>query len=308
MPGPLLRPAELEALRRLRLRPTRRVALGGSGQHRAHGHGSSLDFDDYRPYQVGDDPRRVDRHAHQRLGRLLVKLFEAEDEVGLQVLVDASASMAFGTKGRLACRVGAALGVSALLGGDRVRIGVVGTAAGPGPALGPWLRGRAAVGPLLDRLQATADALVGLDVTRVAAGGDRSRDEDEVMAGVRALLPSSRRGPVVLVSDLLTAAAEDQLRLLGGARAGAAVLHVLGRGDLDPWLDDDPRLVDIDHGHEVDGAATVAARRRFEDRRDAWLDRLPAVASAARVGYLRLLDDDAEERLLTRLPASGVVA
>ncbi|MEO2106899.1 MAG: DUF58 domain-containing protein [Actinomycetota bacterium] len=301
MPAALLQPAELEALRRLQLRARRRVATGGSGQHRARGHGSSLDFDDYRPYQPGDDPRRVDHHAHQRLGRLLVKLFEAEDEVGLQVVVDTSASMAFGDKATVACRLAAALAVTAVLGGDRVRLVTTGGA----EAVGPWQRGRPAVGATLARLTDVRDRLVA--TPPVPADAQRLEAEDPALAALRRCLPASGRGPVVLIGDLLTPGWADVVRLLGAGRAGGALVHVVGRDDLDPWLDDDPRLVDADRGTEVDGAATAAARRRFVERRDAWLDGVDATAGAAGVTCLRVVDDLPVEAQILTLPRSGVV-
>lgn len=298
--APLLTPGELEALRRLGLRARRRVSSGVTGQHRARGHGSSLDFDDYRPYQPGDDPRRVDPHAHLRLGRLLVKLFEAEDETGLQLVVDTSASMAFGAKATVACRLAAALAVTAVHGGDRVRLATT----GPGPtALGPWQRGRPAIGALLAQLGGVRDAMARRPddpvPTRPVA--------DPLEQALRLCLPASARGPVVLLGDLLTPGWADLVRLLGAARAGAAVIHVVGREDLDPWLDDDPRLVDADYGTQVDGAATPAARRRFADRRDRWLDDVDATAGTAGVGLVRIVDDLPVEAQILALTRSGVV-
>ena len=301
MSDPLLAPAELELLRRLRV-TAGRVSVGRAGQHAARGHGSSLDFDDYRPYQPGDDPRRVDRHAWLRTGRLLLKLFEAEDEVGVQVVLDTSSSMAFGDKPTVACRLAAAVTVAAVLGGDRARLVV---AAPTGVEVGPWWRGRPAVGPLLARLAGLRDELDARRPEPVRHGPD---GREELVEAITRCLPTSRRGPVVAVGDLLTPRHGDVLRVLGAARAGAVALQVLGRLDLEPWLEDDPELVDVDYGTRVEAADTPAARRRLEDRRDAWLDTVAADAAACRVRLVRVVDDAPADEQLLALPTAGVVA
>ncbi len=64
--GRLLTPELVGRLGRFRLAGRRRVAGRFAGEHPSRRYGSSLDFADYREYAPGDDPRRVDRHAHAR--------------------------------------------------------------------------------------------------------------------------------------------------------------------------------------------------------------------------------------------------
>jgi uncharacterized protein (DUF58 family) len=61
---------------------------------------------------VGDDLRYVDWNIYGRLDRLHVKLFVDEEDLCLHLIVDASASMSFGTPSKLECavRIAAALG------------------------------------------------------------------------------------------------------------------------------------------------------------------------------------------------------
>lgn len=297
---PLLSPAELDAIGRLRLRLQRRVVAGGVGGHRARGHGTSLDFHDYRPYQPGDDPRRVDRHAQLRLGRLLVKLYEAEDDTAVQVIVDASASMGFSSKPAATCRVAAAIAVVAAHGGDRVRLVIADRAV----VVGPWRRGRQAVGAVLGELEAVRERLA-----QPPAQPDptRGRIPDPVLSAVRQTLPHSRRGPVVLISDLLLPDHSEVLATLATATSGGAVVHVLGVEDLDPVLDDDPRLIDVDYATVVHGAATAAARRRFATVRDTWLDGVAAQTRRAGMAFGRHVGELDSADLLDLLPGTGVV-
>ena len=82
------------------------------GERRSLRRGHSVEFCDYRAYGVGDDLRHVDWNIYGRLDRLHVKLFVDEEDLCLHLIVDASASMNFGTPSKLECavRIAAALG------------------------------------------------------------------------------------------------------------------------------------------------------------------------------------------------------
>ncbi|MEX1117214.1 MAG: DUF58 domain-containing protein [Terrimicrobiaceae bacterium] len=55
--------------------------------------GSSIDFQDHRPYVPGDDPRHIDWQAYARSGQYTMKLYREEVRPLVDVAVDASASM-----------------------------------------------------------------------------------------------------------------------------------------------------------------------------------------------------------------------
>src|SRR5207237_7951442 len=121
---PLFEPAFVRALESLRL-AGRRVPSGrAAGQWRSRASGSSVEFSDYRTYSPGDEYRRIDWNAYARLERLFVRLYRAEEDLALNVLVDTSASMAWGkpSKGRLAAQLAGALAFIALQSGDRVEL------------------------------------------------------------------------------------------------------------------------------------------------------------------------------------------
>ena len=67
-----------------------------SGLHRSPYHGFSVEFSEYRPYTPGDDLRHLDWKVLARSDRRYIKRFEDETNVRVQLLVDLSASMAFG--------------------------------------------------------------------------------------------------------------------------------------------------------------------------------------------------------------------
>lgn len=96
------------------------------GLHRSPFLGQSMDFAEYRPYVVGDDPRRIDWKVFARTERYYVKEYEAETNTNFTVLLDCSHSMAFGegefTKFDYARYLAACLSFLARKQGDRVGI------------------------------------------------------------------------------------------------------------------------------------------------------------------------------------------
>ena len=136
----LLDPRLLARLEALQLGTRRRLAGHFAGEHRSTRRGSSPDFADYRQYHPGDDFRRIDYFLYARLDVLLLKLYEAEDDLHLRLLVDTSASMATGGKLDMARRVAAALGFVALTRRDPVSVHTF-----PLQRAAPRFAGRAAV-------------------------------------------------------------------------------------------------------------------------------------------------------------------
>lgn len=112
---------KLEQLSLLARRIRRSIARGENISIRR---GASLEFADYRLYQPGDDFRYLDWNIYSRLDRLFVKLFTAEENLTVHILIDTSNSMAFGNPSKLwyGGRLAAALGYLAVSNLDRVGV------------------------------------------------------------------------------------------------------------------------------------------------------------------------------------------
>lgn len=86
--------------------------------------GRGIEFEEVRPYQVGDDVRTIDWNVTARAGEPFVKLFREERELSVMLLVDLSASQDFGshrqTKRELVTELGATLAFSAIKNNDKV--------------------------------------------------------------------------------------------------------------------------------------------------------------------------------------------
>jgi uncharacterized protein (DUF58 family) len=96
-PRDLLHPEVLAKLSNLDL--IARAAVEGllTGLHRSPFFGFSQEFAEYRAYNEGDDPRFVDWNVYARTERTYIKRYIGETNTRLVILLDASASMGFGS-------------------------------------------------------------------------------------------------------------------------------------------------------------------------------------------------------------------
>ena len=84
----------LRTLDQLRFASTRAFTGSGRGDRRGRHRGHGVEFADYRAYAQGDDFRHIDWKAYKRLNRLLLKLFDEDQDLRVYLFLDASQSMA----------------------------------------------------------------------------------------------------------------------------------------------------------------------------------------------------------------------
>ena len=70
-----------------------------SGLHRSPHLGFSVDFAEYRGYRPGDDIRRVDWKVFGRTDKFYIKEYEGETNTRIELILDCSRSMDFGSAG-----------------------------------------------------------------------------------------------------------------------------------------------------------------------------------------------------------------
>ncbi len=97
-----------------------------AGQYHSAFKGRGMAFAEVREYQYGDDVRDIDWNVTARFHRPFVKVFEEERELTMMLLVDVSASLAFGTrsatKSEMATEIAATLAFSAIQNNDKVGV------------------------------------------------------------------------------------------------------------------------------------------------------------------------------------------
>lgn len=122
----------MEKVRRIELQARRMSTATFAGQYRSGFRGQGLDFDDFREYRAGDEPRFIDWKVTARTGTPYVRTFHEEREQVLLLAVDVSGSMDYAragiadTKREYAAQLAAVLAYSAALNGDKVGLLLIG--------------------------------------------------------------------------------------------------------------------------------------------------------------------------------------
>ena len=114
----------LEKVRLIEIRSRNVVNDLFAGDYHSAFKGRGMEFAEVREYLRGDDVRTIDWNVTARTGSPYVKVFDEEREQTVMLLVDASASGAFGSvqqmKGEVGVEISALLAFAAIKNNDRV--------------------------------------------------------------------------------------------------------------------------------------------------------------------------------------------
>ncbi|HEX6222602.1 MAG TPA: DUF58 domain-containing protein [Acidimicrobiia bacterium] len=282
----LLSPALMARLESLQLNSRHRLMGRFGGEHMSKRYGNTVDFADFREYHPGDDFRRIDYHVLARLDQVLIKLFDADDEITVRLLIDTSASMAVGAKMSQAKRLVAAMGFVALTAHDSVSVHTF-----PARGAAPRFAGRASVPAFLsyvEELEAT-----GLTPFAEAAG--------------HLLSQSGLPGLTIVASDLLTTEWRSLVRLRASG-SDVTILHILCAEDLEPEFSGDLELVDRELGERLTVSVTDEVANSYRRRVGEWRDDVALTARGSGATYVAVdATDDIETLLLQTWRAGGVL-
>jgi uncharacterized protein (DUF58 family) len=257
----------------------RRVPAGrAAGQWRSRAAGSSVEFSDYRTYAPGDEFRRIDWNAYARLERLFVRLYRAEEDLALTVILDTSASMAWGkpVKGRLAAQIAGALAFIALDSGDRVEVVTC-----RGASVDQHLRNLRGQG-------ATWSAWRMLE--RLTFDG--ATDLNGALTAFARQVTSS--GLTIVVSDLFSPSGYQQgIDALLGRRQDVLLIQVLAPEELQPPQDliGEWRLVDAEPAAPVEASITPGVLRAYRRLLQTFTDEAADFCRRRGMTYIQLRSD-----------------
>jgi uncharacterized protein (DUF58 family) len=114
----------VKKVKQIEIRTRKRTENTLMGQYHSAFKGQGMTFSEVRPYQSGDDIRRIDWNKTARFKEPYVKVMEEERELTMMLMVDISASMNYGTKIELkrdlVAEICASLGFSAAGNNDKV--------------------------------------------------------------------------------------------------------------------------------------------------------------------------------------------
>jgi uncharacterized protein (DUF58 family) len=268
----------------------RRLAAGQMrGTRRSRRVGAGIEFADHRDYVAGDDLRYLDWNLYGRLERLALRVYEQDEDLSIDVLVDASGSMATGGKLDLALQVGAALGYVGLANLDEVAVTPLGEGAPPAP---PPARGKARILPILRQLD------------EVRPGGRTA-----LAAGARALLARrrrARRGLVILISDFYDPAGyRPALELLRHHKREVAAIQVSAPEELAPRLRGDVRLRDVETGETRDLTISPAVLAAYAARHEALVRGLEGYCRERGVPCFAVVSDQPFDAVVLRMFRAG---
>lgn len=233
--------------------------------------GSGVEFADHRNYTPGDDFRYLDWHAYQRFDKLLVRLFEEEEDLSIYFIIDNSWSMGFNDelKLRYAKKLCAALAYVGLANLDRVAI-------------------VAANAEINGRMEPTRSKQ---RIFRVFRFLERVRPDGEtnLESALKTFVAQhKRRGLAVVISDLYDPAGfEKGINVLRYNKFEPFVLHVVSPTDRNPTLKGDLVLYDCETGHEREVTVTKRILDKYAESYDKYLRRVERFCVTRQVSYFR---------------------
>jgi uncharacterized protein (DUF58 family) len=231
--------------------------------------GSGVEFADHRDYVPGDDLRYLDWNIYGRLERLLLRLFEEEEDLHIYVLLDCSESMAFGDPVKLhyGMQVAAAIAYVGLANLDRVSLVAVSDQIVD--RLTP-ARGKGRIFNVFEFLKTL-----------------RPRGKTDLEAALRTFVAQNkRRGIVVLVSDLYDPDGfEGGINTLRFARFETGVIQVFDRVEVEPALHGDLSLVDCETGETRQVTITNRVLARYAEVHQQYRDRIEQFCRDKQVAY-----------------------
>jgi uncharacterized protein (DUF58 family) len=233
--------------------------------------GSGIEFADHRTYARGDDFRYIDWNLYGRLDRLLLRVFEEEEDLHIYILIDVSDSMSIGTPPKLhyAMQVGAALSYVGLANLDRVSII-----------------------PFSDRL---------IDRLPPSRGKNRIFRVFEFLSGVELgghtqlaecmkqfVAQNKRRGLAVIISDFYDPDGFEQgINTLRYNKFEPFVLQVYDQKEANPSLHGDLTLVDCETGDSREVTVSKALLEAYQREHEKYCAELEQFCTSRTMPFFR---------------------
>ena len=244
------------------------------GQRRSTRRGSSVEFADFRSYVPGDDFRAIDWNAYARLEHFFIKLFAAEEELRIYLLLDRSDSMDFGqpNKWDYSRKVAAALAYVGLANLDRVCLTCLADDEWNPDDLMPLTRSRAAIFNIMKYLEKT----------RTHGATDLNRSLTDFTTRIR------RPGVAILITDGFSPdGCRQGLERLRYAGHQVFLLHLLAPQELNPQLAGDLRLIDVETEAHLELSSSPRLLKMYRRHLEIFTTSLRRFCVGHNVGYVQ---------------------
>ena len=234
--------------------------------------GSGIEFADHRHYAAGDDFRYIDWNIYGRMDKLLLRLFEEEEDLSIYLLVDTSVSMGIGdTAPKLdyAVKLVAALCYIGLSNLDRVSI--IPFADELGERL-PAARGKGRIFTVFDFLR----KLQPTGVTRLGPSLERFVQQ------------TRRRGMAVVISDFYDPGGyEEGLNVLRYHGFEPFVIQLYAEKEARPRLHGDLTLIDCETGEPREVTISPSLLEAYTREHERYCQELAAFCTARATPFFR---------------------
>jgi uncharacterized protein (DUF58 family) len=252
--------------------------------------GSGIEFADHRTYARGDDFRYIDWNLYGRLDKLLLRLFEEEEDLYIYILLDISDSMAIGTplpKLHYAMQVGAALTYVGLANLDRV-------------AIIPF------AGKLIDRLPPSRGKNRIFRVFEFLRSCDIGGQTDLAECMKTFVGQNKRRGLAVLISDFYDPVGFEQgLNTLRYNKFEPFVLQVYDQREAEPQLHGDLALVDCETGDTREVTVSRSLLEAYQREHERYCKELEAYCTRYAMAFFRTHTSIPFDQLVLKIFRSG---
>ncbi len=253
--------------------------------------GRGLEFADTRGYSPGDDFRHIDWKAYKRLGRLLLRLFDEEQDLPIYLFIDASSSMEATEKFDQARRLAAALCYIGLAHLDRVTIMPFDETVREERSAG---QGKGRIFRVFEQLE------------QMQTGGKTNLAESFKLFAAR----GRRQGLAVIISDFLDPGGyESALKVLQARGHDVYVVQMASEADRDPGALGDVKFVDTETEVIRDVEVTPALAAAYTKAWEEHTEELARFCGRYNIGYVRAdVERSVEEIILQTFRQGRFVA
>jgi len=269
---------------------SRRVFAGHfRAERRATRRGTGVEFADYRQYVPGDDFRHLDWKAYLRINKLILRLFEEEEDLPIYFFVDTSQSMIYGSPSKLdyARRVAAALCYIGLANLDRVYM----------TSYAEKIRGELAPQRGKGRIFKVFRFLEDI----VPGGETNARESFKTYC-----TEARRRGLAVVVSDFMDPSGfQNGLDILRHFRHDIFVIHVASHEEVEPSLKGELVLVDSENNVSREITVTPSLLADYRTEFAGFCEELEKYCLKYQLGYIRTVTDFPFEDLVLKVFRQG---
>jgi uncharacterized protein (DUF58 family) len=264
-------PAALMKIQSMELRAKAIVEGFWRGIHRSPYHGFSVEFTEYRQYTLGDDPRYIDWRVYARSDRFYIKKFQDETNLRCHLLIDHSRSMGYGSAGydkaQYAGTLAATLAYFLFTQGDAVGLAT----------FDDRIREYMPPRNRPSYLRRLIHALEAMPTGTATALGPPLQYLAQTL---------TRRGMIVLISDLLTSVdrLETDLGYLCAGGHDVVLFHVLDPAELHFEFDSPALFRDMETGRDM-YVDPVAARKGYRHMLDKHLENAKSTCRRLGIDY-----------------------